>query len=209
MVFAATLALLLHVESSQANFLIATTPSNRERPELVGLIGYFVNTVLLPTQVAPSRTISFGYSLKSARRPLEPWQIRQSPFEQVRESIRASRRGTCLRSKVVLTLQNSPMRFPPIVESYQTLDNRTAKFDLVLNLVEHADHFEGWWEYATELFRCETVRRLADRFAQILEIVLTEPLLRPADLLSRIEAPMRIDPADVAAFQLPERDAEA
>ncbi len=201
MVLNAALSLLVHLESGQERFLLATTPSLRNRPELTESVGYFVNTILLPVEI--SKTQTFGEILMHARKTaLGAFANAEVALQDVLRAVRAD--GVHVPPiQLVLTLQNSPLRLPELVRSYETLDNGTAKFDLVLNLIEDNGAFSGWWEYSTELFHPETVRRLSTRFCDVLARVMANPGLTPSDLSPRPEGPL---PAGVAGeFHFPRK----
>lgn len=182
MVFAAAFGAVLHAESAQRRLLLCTTPSQRERPELADLIGYFVNILPLPLQMAPEQP--FTAVLAGVRAStLDTFGNQAVQFDQIQRALRTNRGQPAPELRAVLTLQNSPLQLPPIVNAYRTLDNDTAKFELVLNLVDHAGRHGGWWEYQSDLFRPETIARISKRFLRILERAAADPSQRLAQLI--------------------------
>jgi non-ribosomal peptide synthetase component F len=185
MIFATALGLILHLESRQRHILIGTTPSQRDRRDIEGLIGYFVNMLPLPLAFDARDTLATTLARTRAR-TLDAFAHQSVPLERIQQALRPAGGRRTPGVQVVLTLQNSPMRLPPIVEDYRTIDNGTAKFDLVLNLVEHPDAFRGWWEYATDLFQPETIERLSDRLQCVLRLATVEPDLTIDALRARL-----------------------
>lgn len=202
-VLAAALGTLLRLEGAQRDIVIATTPSHRPLAETAELIGYFVNTLLLPMSMANDQP--FLTLLAQVRETtLGALEHATAPVDAVLAAVR-EQQGGAPPIQVVLTLQNSPMRLPDIVESFETVDNGTAKFELVLNVVAQGDRMEGWWEYSADLFRPETIARLADRFVRILGLVGADSGLDLGGLLVRSDsAPCPVVTDDErAAFSLP------
>ncbi|MGH3929850.1 MAG: SDR family NAD(P)-dependent oxidoreductase, partial [Pseudonocardiaceae bacterium] len=185
-VLAAALATLLLRDAAQRDVVIATTPSHRPRPETAEVIGYFVNTLLLPMSLDTDQ--SFGSLLAQVRETtLGAFEHATAPLDDVLAAVR-KRRGATPPIQVVLTLQNSPMRLPDIVERFETVDNGTAKFELVLNVVVNGDRMDGWWEYSTDLFRPHTIAGLSDRFVRLLALVSADPELHLDELLARSQS---------------------
>ncbi len=68
-------------------------------------------------------------------------------------------------------------------------ENITAKFDLTLSVAEHGDTFVCDWEYCTDLFRPDTVKRMAEHFLVLLEGIINNPdqTLSQLPLLTEVE----------------------
>src|SRR5207248_3007730 len=62
------------------------------------------------------------------------------------------------------------------------LDSDRTKFDLSLHVVEHARGLSLQIDYATDLFRPQTVRRLLDHWRRLLEGIVLEPQQRVSQL---------------------------
>ena len=62
------------------------------------------------------------------------------------------------------------------------LDNRTAKLDLSLNITKEASGLSGWFEYSTDLFDPERIKRLAGHFINLLSAAVSSPETRISSL---------------------------
>ena len=74
--------------------------------------------------------------------------------------------------QVMMVLQNAPqqaLELPGLKLSAFATPNRTAKFDLMLTMVEGADGLDGTLEYDTDLFEATTIKRLLGHFQRLLE----------------------------------------
>jgi len=94
------------------------------------------------------------------------------PYERLVEELKPAR-DTSYNSvfQVMFIFQNTP----PLVSTTSGLTlspfevhNGTAKVDLTLNLSENREGLGGWIEYATDLFKAETMARLRGHFQTLL-----------------------------------------
>ena len=99
---------LLHRYSGQEDIVVGTPIANRNRAETEGLIGFFVNQLVLRTDLSGDPT--FAEVLGRVRRiTLDAWANRDVPFQNVVGHLRASRdrsRAPLFQAKLVL--QNTP-----------------------------------------------------------------------------------------------------
>src|SRR6185436_18274373 len=105
----AALTILFHLYSSQEDFAIGTWVDNRRRPELEGLIGYFVNLLAIRAQVTGEQ--SFAAVLKSGREAVLQALVHQDvPYQRVLEELRPERTLGQQRPlfQVLFILQNVP-----------------------------------------------------------------------------------------------------
>ncbi|MCY9846461.1 non-ribosomal peptide synthetase, partial [Vibrio caribbeanicus] len=72
---------------------------------------------------------------------------------------------------------------------FEAADLTIAKFDLTLNAVQDIDGLTLDWEYNQDLFKAETVARLAKHFEALIQAALTQPSrpLAELDILTRAE----------------------
>jgi amino acid adenylation domain-containing protein len=176
---------LLHRYTGQEDIVVGTPVANRARPEAEGLIGCFVNTVVLRTDLSGDPT--FRELLARARAvTLEAHANQEVPFEMLVERLRPERDlSHAPFFEVMFVLQNAP---PPVlglpgVEAHRLhVDNDTAKFDLTLAMFEGEDGFEGALEFSTELFRRATAERMVAHFTELLEGAAADPELRASKL---------------------------
>ncbi len=201
-VLAHALGLTLHLESGQTELVLGVTPSQRERQELAALIGYFVT--MLPLALSFGDAEPFVDGMRRLRQAaLEAFDHQSAVLGDIQRAVRDASGERMPGIQAVFTLQNSPMALPPIVRDYRTVDNGTAKFDLVLNLVERADGLDGWWEYRSDLFQAATIARLSERFLSVLQAVVDDPHCTTAELRSRTGVPFQATAPAVEEFAFP------
>ncbi len=170
---------LLHRSTGADDLVVGTPVAGRSRPEVEGLIGFFVNTLPLRTRVHGEE--SFRDLLRRVRdETLDAFEHQDVPFEKVVERLDIRRDPS--RSpvfQVFLVLQNAPMKrheLPGIAFEPVPVGGRTAKFDLTLVFVERPDGaLAGSLEFNRDLFDPTTARRLTERLGTLLAGALADP----------------------------------
>ena len=178
MTLLATFGVLLSRYSGQADVLIGTPVANRGQMEFEDLIGLFVNTLVLHTNLANNP--SFRTLLKRVRATtLEAYEHQDLPFEKLVEELQLARDVSYSPLfQVFFVLQNAPTPTKGFANlSLQALEpqGETAKFDLTLAIDETATGLTGTWEYNTDLFDATTIARMANHFLVLLESIVANP----------------------------------
>ena len=189
MVLLAAFQLLLARYSAQRDIVVGSPIANRQHSEVEGLIGFFVNTLVLRTTIDSSATVAD--LLQQVRRvALEAYAHQDLPFEQVVEAVSSER--TLAHSplfQVMFILQNAPTASLELdditLTPLEEMDTATAKFDLTLSMQETEQGLWGRWEYNSDLFKAETISRMATHFetllgsmvADVQQSVVTLPML--------------------------------
>jgi hypothetical protein len=210
MVMLAAFQLLLHRYSGQEDIIVGADIANRNRTETEELIGFFVNMLVLRTDLSGDPTIK--ELLRRVRRTsLDAYSHQDVPFERIVTDLQPER--SLSRNplfQVLIVLQNMPSEGVGIEElEVTTLDlpHRLAKFDLTLTLEEADGNLLVSMEYSTELFKAETIVRMVRHYENLLRRITcnADVPLSAVDLLSPGEMP---DLAIVEA-QLSRRDLES
>ncbi|RKH77400.1 amino acid adenylation domain-containing protein, partial [Corallococcus sp. AB045] len=176
---------LLSRYAGQEDVTVGSPVAGRTRGEVEGLIGLFVNTVVLRTQVEPSA--SFRALLHQVRETvLAAHEHQDFPFERLVEELRPERtQGRTPFFQVMLTLQAS-FRGAASVEGVKLeameLDTLTSKFDLMLQVLETEAGLKGFLEYDSDLFTAPTMARMAEH----LRVLLEGAVRRPHEAVSRL-----------------------
>jgi amino acid adenylation domain-containing protein len=178
------LKLLLYRYTSQTDIPIATVTAGRTQPELEPLIGCFINTLVLRTDL--SGLPSFRELLQRVRSvTLEAYANQDAPFQKVVEALRLAEKTPHPRSlfQVLFVLA------PPFAEidsrwqlSQQDTDTGTTECDLYLELDERPEGLVGRIEYSTDLFDVDTIARLLGHFQTLLEGIVAHPEHHLSDL---------------------------
>src|SRR6185295_10656239 len=163
--------------SGQEDVLLGSPVANRHHRDLEGLIGLFVNTVVLRGDLAGDP--GFGELLARTREASLGAYARQDvPFERLVEELRPGR--DLSRSplfQVLLTYQEAPPTpgFPGLTAEALLLATGTSKFELTLGLADMGSRFAVALEYDADLFDPATASRLLERFAILLDSAVAEP----------------------------------
>ena len=135
MVLLAGLAALIHRQTGQEDLVVGSPIANRHRPEVDGLIGFFLN--LLPLRLHPRPGLSFRDLLAEAREmAVGAYAHQELPFERLVEELEVERDlSRHPLFQVTLVVQNAPMpplELPGLTASLVEVDWGTTAFDLAL-----------------------------------------------------------------------------
>ncbi|MCP4659291.1 MAG: amino acid adenylation domain-containing protein, partial [bacterium] len=186
MTLLAAFQVLLARYTGLRDLAVGAPVANRDRAELEGLVGLFVNTLVLPGDLGGDP--AFDELLARVRATaLAAYSHQDLPFEQLVEELRPQRDlSQNPLVQVLFIVQEAPAPSeeigPGIEIRLETLATGTAKFDLTLAL---APGEEALWceaEYSTDLFDRTTIRRLIGHFRTLLETVAADPSRRLSEL---------------------------
>ena len=169
---------LLYRYSGQSDICVGTPIANRNRSETEGLIGLFLNTLVLRTNL--SANLSFADFLSQVQSvALGAYAHQDLPFEQLVEQLQPERslRHTPL-FQVMFVLLIAPMQsmqLPDLTLVPSPLESFIAKFDLTLSLENTSTGLSGSIEYNTDLFDAATIVRMARHYQTLLEAVVVNP----------------------------------
>ena len=189
MVLLATLDLLLQRSTGQQDLVVGAAIANRERLEIEGLIGCFVNTLALRADL--SGRPSLDELLRQVRETsLAAYAHQDLPFEKLVEALAAERDpGTTPVFQVLLVLQNTWAGAgawhdagAPLVMRPRQLAIAAAKFDLTLDAAETPRGLELSFELSRDLFDAATVKRLAGHYLALLAALPGDPARRLDEL---------------------------
>jgi non-ribosomal peptide synthetase component F len=198
MTLLAVFCTLIYRYSGQDDILIGSPIASRTQSQTENIIGFFVNTLVLRTHIENKTT--FADLLKQIRQiALSAYAHQDIPFEHLVENLNPERSlSYSPLFQVMFTLQNheeSEINLPEL--SIQTLEQEStiAKFDLTLNVSDTSDHLALSWEYATDLFKANTIQRMAEHFAILLEGIVqnTEADIHILQLLTKTEIQQLIE----------------
>jgi hypothetical protein len=176
----ALFVLLLSRWSGQTDVTVGTLTAGREQPQLRDIAGFFTNTLVLRTDVHGTPT--FRELLGRVRRASLDAHAHQSmPLRSVLELVAPKREpGRSPLFEVMFT--HSPAdrgqtgdELPGIVATRQRFDLATARFDLVLNIIELESGTAGAIEYNTDLFDADTISAVGLRYQELLAEIVADP----------------------------------
>ncbi|HJT66776.1 MAG TPA: amino acid adenylation domain-containing protein, partial [Pyrinomonadaceae bacterium] len=176
---------LLHRYSGQQDIVVGSPIANRQRAETERLIGFFVNTLALRTNLGGNPP--FAEVVRRVRETALGAYAHQSlPFERLIEELQPERDASHTPLvQVVFALQNAPQADLTALDlklNYVEGETGTAKFDLTLTLQETSDGLSGRLEYRSDLFEPATIERLLVHYENLLRAVITNPAQTIAEL---------------------------
>ena len=171
MVMLAAFQALLHRSTGQQDILVGVPVANRPRPEVDGLIGLFLKTVLARVRVQPSS--SFRELLAEVRDVMFEGLARQKvPENRLVEILQppgSPYMGPPVRA--VFVMQSAPeedLRLPGLEVRVTDPHNETAKFNLTVSVDRRDGEFFIDAEYDSDLFEAGTVRKLMASYITLL-----------------------------------------
>ncbi|NEQ95203.1 MAG: amino acid adenylation domain-containing protein [Cyanothece sp. SIO2G6] len=185
MTLLAALKTLLYRYTGQTDITVGSPIANRNHAALEGLLGLFMNTLALRSQLDGDS--SFRQLLNQVREvALGAYSHQDLPFEKLVETLQLPRdlSHTPL-FQVMLVLQNAPntgLSLPGLTLQPLELARNTAKFDLTLTVVESEGCLQGTLEYSSDLFDSATIERLLGHF----QVLLTGIAANPDTCLDRL-----------------------
>jgi len=193
MTLLAAFQVLLHRYTGQDDIVVGSPIANRNRTEIESLIGFFLNTLILRTDLSENPTVRELLN-RVQKTALAAYEHQDVPVEQIIDAFQPER--TLSHSplfQVLFVLQNVPTT--PLHLTQITIDRvaagaKTAKLDLSLYAVERADgQISLLAEYRTDLFKPDTIERMLDHYQQLLVGIVSDPdqHLSNLPLLSKAE----------------------
>lgn len=178
MTMLAAFTLLLSRYSGQEDIVVGSAIANRNRRETEPLIGFFVNTLALRTNLQGNP--SFLELLQRVKQvTLDAYDRQDLPFEKLVDELGLERSlSHHPLFQVAFGLQSGTsekLEIPGLTLSRFEWENTTTLFDLSLILRETPQGLTGEWEYATDLFEAETIQRMTEHFEVLLKQIIDNP----------------------------------
>ncbi len=178
---------LLYRYSGQEDIVISTGAGNRNRRETEGLIGCFINTVLMRTDLRGNP--SFGEILRQVKEgALRAYAHQDLPFELLVERLQPRRDlSHNPLTQVMLVLLNAPSEELLKPGGLEIVPVRVGEgvgtqLDLTLHIVEGPQGLLGAAMYNSDLFERATIERMMDSFERLLSGATERPECRVSDL---------------------------
>ncbi|WP_296268632.1 non-ribosomal peptide synthase/polyketide synthase [Pseudomonas sp. UBA6562] len=170
---------LLYRYTGQGDIRVGVPNANRPRLEAQGLVGFFINTQVLRSEL--DAQLPFSALLDQVRGHTLDAQAHQDlPFEQLLEALPEAREQGLFQ--VMFNHQQRDLsalrRLPGLLAQELPWHSREAKFDLQLHSEQdHQGRLSLAFDYAAALFDASTVERLAGHLLALLEQVCAQPQL--------------------------------
>ncbi|MCS4251613.1 non-ribosomal peptide synthase/polyketide synthase [Pseudomonas sp. BIGb0164] len=179
---------LLHRYTGQGDIRVGVPIANRNRSEVEGLIGFFVNTQVLRTELTGQTRVS--ELLQGIKEHALGAQAHQElPFERLVEALKIER-----------SLSHTPLfqvmyNHQPVVADISSVStasglelapvewqSRTTQFDLTLDTFEKSGTLHAALTYANDLFDAPTIARMAEHWTRLLHAMVADGEQRIGEL---------------------------
>lgn len=178
--------LFLQRLTGQEDLCIGIPVANRTRAEFENLIGFFVNTIVVRSDLSGNPDLkSLIQRVNSSVMGAQEHQ--DFPFDQLVEELKLFKDLSYSPVfQAMFVLHNVPIS-PVNIEGLEILpiatDVGVSKFDLVLHVTETGQGLEIAFEYRTDLFAASTINRWANQFQTLLKEVTASQQHRLSQLM--------------------------
>lgn len=178
MVLLAAWVAFLHRLSGQRDIVVGAPIQARQAPEVMGLIGCFVNTLCLRQRIDPGA--SFADLVDLARdTSLDAYEHQDAPIDMLMERLVAHRDPS--RTPLFQTMfshqqvSRRPQRIGRLSMSQVHVNPAATPTDLMLAVMEGSSGARAVIHYSTDLFSAATIKRMRERFEHFLAAALADP----------------------------------
>ena len=178
MTLLAAFKLLLSRYSGETDILVGSPIANRQRTELDGMIGFFLNTLVLRTDLSGEPT--FLELMGRVRdTTLGAFSHQDMPFEELVARLnpeRSASHAPVFQSMFVL--QNAPaepVQLGDLEIELLELESRSSEYDLDMQVLEDGTGLRLFLRYSQDLFAEHDVERLLRHYRNLLESIVDDP----------------------------------
>ncbi|MET0646190.1 MAG: amino acid adenylation domain-containing protein [Pyrinomonadaceae bacterium] len=178
MTLLAVFQVLLHRYTNQDDLVVGSAIAGRNRKEVEPLIGFFINTLVLRTDLGGNP--GFRELLRRVREvTLSAYAHQDVPFEKLVEELQPTRSlSHTPLFQVAFGMQNTPaaeLELPGLRLTSVAAANEVGRFDLTVWVAETAAGMQVRWSYNTDLFDEATIGRMQRHYEELLGSVVAEP----------------------------------
>ena len=172
MTLLAAFQILLSRYAAQDEVVVGSPIAGRNRAEIEGLIGFFINTLALRTDLSGNPT--FRELLRRVKdTAVGAYAHQDLPFERLVEELQPERSlGHTPFFRVMFqfkSAQGSQLKLKGLVLNPLSMSSGSSKFDLMLTVVEKDGVLRLLMEYSAELFKPDTIERMLRHYATLLK----------------------------------------
>ncbi|MDZ8187884.1 MAG: amino acid adenylation domain-containing protein [Nostoc sp. ChiSLP02] len=178
MTLLAAFGTILHRYTGQEDILIGSPIAGRNRSEIEGLIGFFINTVVLRTDFSDNP--SFRSVLSRVRQmALGAYAHQDMPFEKLVEELQPERDTS--RNPLfqvwfnMLNLRDIQLEIPGVAVEPVPMLETASKFDLTLYVTEQNQGIKLDLVYNTDLFTPQRMMEMLHQFHHLLNQIVATP----------------------------------
>ncbi|MCZ6672258.1 MAG: amino acid adenylation domain-containing protein, partial [Verrucomicrobia bacterium] len=178
MILLAAYNVLLHRYSGQEDLVVGVPIANRNRSEIEGLIGCFINTLAMRTDTSGNST--FRELLKRVRETsVDAYAHQKVPYERLINELKLRRDNSrILLFQTTFALQDFPevkIEFDDVRCAGRILSTHTSKVDIGLTVERYKDGWASKFEYNSDLFSEDRIKRIHSHWTTLLESIVEDP----------------------------------
>lgn len=186
--FMTTLAVfnvLLYQFTTQSRLVVGVPFSGRTNYDFESIIGFFTNTVVFDTNLNGNPEFS-NVLERISKTSINAYSNANIPFDMLVEELFPNRpHGKIPLSQVMFIYQNiktTNMNLDNIQINNVPIESSTSMAELSLECIENENTIELRFEYRTDLFKSKTIKRLADHFLTLVDIIVSNPSIKLSEL---------------------------
>jgi len=172
---------LLYSYTGQDDVVVGADIANRNRRETESLIGFFVNMLVLRTDLSGDPT--FRELLGRVRNmTLDAYEHQDVPFEKLVEELQPKRNtGRSPLFQVVFNYfdtSENRLEVPGLALTHLPQEGAPVRFELSLFILQEGDKLAGSWRYSADLFDAERISRMHEHYLALLQSIVARPEIR-------------------------------
>jgi hypothetical protein len=174
MVLMGAYQILLSRYANQKDISVGTPIAGRNRTEIEGLIGFFINGLVIRTKLEGNPSVA-NYLQQMKEVALGAYAHQDMPIDVLADALQFERSSEhAPGAQVGFALQNTPEESlqadsAGLKISSVPREHKTAKYELTLILENNAGAYSGVAEYNTDLFEASTIGQMMQRYQRIVE----------------------------------------
>ena len=190
MTLLAAFIVLVHRYTTQTDICVGIPIANRNRAETENLIGFFVNNLVLRTDIKGNPTFH-SFLAQVREETLNAYAHQDMPFEKLVEELQPERSLSYMPLfQLMFMVQNAPPKDLILQDRSQSqvkiseldIGITTSKYDLSLSITENDNQLFGFAVYNSDLFDASTIKRLLRHYQILLEGIVANPQQHIAEL---------------------------
>jgi amino acid adenylation domain-containing protein len=176
---------VIYYLSRKEDYLIGANIANRNIQEIQGVIGFFLNLLVLRVRLEGDPTFIEILS-RTRDAAIGAYMHQEAPFDMIVDEVRPKR--DLSRSPLVQVVYNFKhagkvqAELPHLNVGPVNLRDETTKFDLILDMTRSNESLNGGIIYNTDLFNGSTIDRMIAQYKEVLLAVTDQPTIRLSEL---------------------------
>ncbi|MBM7586116.1 amino acid adenylation domain-containing protein [Bacillus pakistanensis] len=177
MTLMAAFKVLLYRYTGQKDLLIGTPVGGRNREEIERLIGFFVNTIVIRTEL--HQNLTFKEYLNQVKQTcLSAYANQDVPFEKLVEEIQPERNlshNPIFQAMFIYHNKNQSNRNSFYIGKEEVVVSKEhTKFDITLFIEDQGNKIVGEFQYKTDLYKQSKIEQFLNHFLCLLDTISIE-----------------------------------